>query len=664
MKSLRTELILTIGALVLVVSLLLGGAATYVAGEAMRQTAVNELQSKSADAARIIGTIVKYELDVLRQVAQTARVSNPASSRDEKVAAMKEAVERNGYVRVFLIAPDGTATYHDGSEKDLGSREYFKLAMNGEANMSDTITSTTDGSTVVAYAVPVMYEGKVVAVLGATRDADYLSFAIEKVNLGGESYTFATSSVGVLQVHKNIDLVKSQYNLFEETKKDPRLEDLKVLFERMIAREAGWGEYWFQEEEKVLGFAPIEGTTWAAAVTMPRAQMLSGRNATMVAVMVAAAIMMLIGIGLSVYIGGRIAKPIREASRHALVLAGGDLSQPVPAGSLKKKNELGQLARAMETMTDNFRGLVGAITSLAEQVAASSEELTATADNVQHTSSEIGRTIGDIAAGATDQAQSTETGVRSTNEMGEIIEQNVQLLAELGEASELMGSRVNEGMSVVVNLRETAESASKGTTLIREVTQKTNESVSRIGEASNLITAIAEQTNLLALNAAIEAARAGEQGRGFAVVAEEIRKLAEQSAGATRTIDEMVRELTGHSEVSVKTSEEVGKTVGAQMQSVRETDETYRSISEAVRQSVSGVENASEQTRILNERKNRIMDVMQSLLAVAQENAASTEEVSSSVQMQNAAISEMSEASRQLAVMAQELTAQTAKFKL
>jgi methyl-accepting chemotaxis protein len=219
-------------------------------------------------------------------------------------------------------------------------------------------------------------------------------------------------------------------------------------------------------------------------------------------------------------------------------------------------------------------------------------------------------------------------------------------------------------MSVVVNLRETAESASKGTTLIREVTQKTNESVSRIGEASNLITAIAEQTNLLALNAAIEAARAGEQGRGFAVVAEEIRKLAEQSAGATRTIDEMVRELTGHSEVSVKTSEEVGKTVGAQMQSVRETDETYRSISEAVRQSVSGVENASEQTRILNERKNRIMDVMQSLLAVAQENAASTEEVSSSVQMQNAAISEMSEASRQLAVMAQELTAQTAKFKL
>lgn len=664
MKSLRTELILIIGAIVLAVCLLLGGAATIVAGNAIRDTAIQQLENKAGDAAKIIGTIVGYELEVLQQVAQTARISDPASTMDKRIEAMSQAQTRNGYVRVFFIAPDGNATYNDGSERDLGTREYFQKALKGENNVSDTITSTTDGSTVVAYAVPVMFDGKVVAVLGATRDAAYLSDAISDVNIGGESYTFVSSSLGVLQAHRNLDLVKTQYNLFEETKKDPRLEDLKVLFESMIARENGYGEYWFQEEEKVLGFHPIDGTTWAAAVTMPRSQMLEGRNATMTAVAVAALLMMLIGVGLSVYIGGRIAKPIQEASRHALVLAGGDLSQPVPAGSLKKKNEIGQLGRAMQTMTENFRNLVGAITSLAEQVAASSEELTATADNVQHTSSEIGRTIGDIAAGATDQAQSTEIGVRSTNEMGDIIDQSVHLLADVGEASNLMGKRVTAGLSVVENLRMTAESAAKGTTLIREVTNKTNQSVSRIGEASSLITAIAEQTNLLALNAAIEAARAGEQGRGFAVVAEEIRKLAEQSAGATRTIDEMVRELTGHSDVSVKTSEQVGQTVNAQMNSVRETDETYRSISEAVQKSVGGIAEVSEQTSILNERKNRIMDVMQSLLAVAQENAASTEEVSSSVHMQNSAIMEMSEASRQLAVMAQELTEQTGRFRL
>ena len=111
MKSLRTELILIIGALVLVVCLLLGGAATFVAGEAIRKNAIEELESKSGDAAKIIGTIVRYELEVLEQVAQTARVSDPASAQEKKIEAMSEARERNGYVRVFLIAPDGMALY-------------------------------------------------------------------------------------------------------------------------------------------------------------------------------------------------------------------------------------------------------------------------------------------------------------------------------------------------------------------------------------------------------------------------------------------------------------------------------------------------------------------------------------------------------------------------
>ena len=109
MKSLRTELILIIGAIVLAVCLLLGGAATIVAGNAIRDTAIQQLENKAGDAAKIIGTIVGYELEVLQQVAQTARISDPASTMDKRIEAMSQAQTRNGYVRVFFIAPDGNA---------------------------------------------------------------------------------------------------------------------------------------------------------------------------------------------------------------------------------------------------------------------------------------------------------------------------------------------------------------------------------------------------------------------------------------------------------------------------------------------------------------------------------------------------------------------------
>lgn len=664
MKTIKMKLIsLTTGTLI-VVCLALGIVAAWMSTKAIQENISTNIENTAQNAATIVAVNIDKELRILEQIAGRTRVSDPGNSMEDRARALNDDLKRNGYTRLAFIDTDGMAHYSDGTSKDLADRSYVNAALSGSANVSDTIVSKVDSSVVMAYAVPVRHKDQIVGAVVAIRPGEYISSTIKDVHIGGTSYTYITAKSGVFQAHPDSELVKTQYNILEESTKDPKLTDLADLVTKMTSGESGHGTYWFKGVDKYMGYAPIQGTNWAIGVTIPVNEVMTPVTALTQTLIVATLALVAVGFIGAWIIGRQIATPIVAATAHASTMAKGDFSQDVPTAFLSRKDEIGLLANAFDEMTRNFRSLIGVVVELAQQVAASSEELMAVSDQVHTAANEIAKSVEEIAEGATDQAKETESGALRAAELGGLIDGERDKLFELESASTAIRVQVNEGLQSVDVLQKKTDETQTATYAISKGINLTDESSRKIGEASNMISAIATQTNLLALNAAIEAARAGEHGRGFAVVADEIRKLAEQSTESTRVIDSMVAELRKNSQASVMNMDVVASAIAAQLASVRDTETKYKDIAGSVENSLDLIGALSASSGQMNKNKEIIIEVMGGLSAIAEENAASTEEVSAGVHIQSTSIEEIAHASRNLAELAQALTEAGAKFKM
>ena len=199
---------------------------------------------------------------------------------------------------------------------------------------------------------------------------------------------------------------------------------------------------------------------------------------------------------------------------------------------------------------------------------------------------------------------------------------------------------------------------------VSDQTAATNVSAEKIQDAIQMIQNIAEQTNLLSLNASIEAARAGDAGRGFAVVAEEIRQLAESSAGSAHEIETVIQELLENSGISVKKMEEVRLNAEAQKKMLNQTISAFHDL-KAEADSVNAVSNnIYQQTARLTEQKDMINHVVDQLASISVQNASSAQTTSANMQTLSDTIEDCRSETAVLAQLSDSLQKETSHFKL
>ncbi|MDF1551850.1 MAG: methyl-accepting chemotaxis protein [Deferrisomatales bacterium] len=277
-------------------------------------------------------------------------------------------------------------------------------------------------------------------------------------------------------------------------------------------------------------------------------------------------------LGLSLLIRFLVCAKLDALTRQARELATGeaDLTRRLPAGS---RDELGEVATAFNAFVENLQHLIRDVMDTSHEVAAGSEEIVEASAVVLRKAGEQSEQT-QVVAAATEEMSATVTQVaRGTQDASEA----ARSAAGTAEAG---GQVVEEGIAGMLQVEARVKSiAAKVETL--------GERSRSIGEVMVVIDDIADQTNLLALNAAIEAARAGEHGRGFAVVADEVRKLAEKTAQATRQVSQTVAAIQSETEAAVAL-------VTAGLEEVVRSSGLSKRAGEALREIVSKIESNAD----------------------------------------------------------------------
>jgi twitching motility protein PilJ len=334
------------------------------------------------------------------------------------------------------------------------------------------------------------------------------------------------------------------------------------------------------------------------------------------------------------------AKRVNDANQAAILRLMNEL-QTVAEGDLTQE----------ATVTEDITG------AIADSVNYTVEELRQLVGHVQNTATRVAQTTAQVESTSTELLAASTEQLREIRETGQSVLDMATRINEVSVQAQESSQVARQSLTAAESGLKAVQNAIGGMNSIRDQIQETSKRIKRLGESSQeigeiteLISDITEQTNVLALNAAIQAASAGEAGRGFSVVAEEVQRLAERSADATRQIAALVKAIQTDTQDAVGAMERStqGVVEGAKLSdnagtALTEIDQVTRRLAELIEQISSAASSEAASANV-------VAGNIQHIFAVTEQTGEGTRSTAQQV--------------RDLSRMAEELRQSVSRFKI
>ncbi len=381
----------------------------------------------------------------------------------------------------------------------------------------------------------------------------------------------------------------------------------------------------------------------------------------MIVVVVVIALLSMLSVGLA---ASSISKALNVEIGCVEEVATGNLNIRLSQKHMQRKDEVGDLSRAIRKLQSDLRHMIGGISDSTSQLIDASNTLEETSEHTVESMEHVMQSVDTITTGAMSQAADTKHASENITHMGNLIIETGSEVAALNKSADNMLLSGDKTGTAIGELKEINEEVLSVVSMIAQLTEQTNESAKIIHEVSGFISKVAGKTTLLSLNASIEAARAGEAGKGFAVVAEEIQMLAEQSNDASSRINHIVNTLIANAGHVVEAMQQMQTVIDRQNGYVVSTEESVCEVMEEIRTSIRNIRSIEGRTQELEQARKEMMDRIDGLSDIAESNATNTQETSSVIMDMSEHFKEVKQSALNLKITADVLERNIRNFKL